>query len=361
MPWQYLPSGTEIRKILMSEMPDLIEVTDKYTLSIMGAMVRRGKFKEIGRPALVHFSCERMDDNIASFLSRGKLGKRLARRLMGNYIVPSFDYHIANSPYTAEEFYQSVSNSEKPGRSQWFFDKCWQFFKAPRVPLEERVFVCPRGVDINQYSPSRKSEKIRKELIAKSGIPENAVVLLYAGRISPEKNVELLLEIMQVLAKEKADYRLLIAGAGPQKEWLKDQTEKLIPNKIIQLGHLDKETLANYYANADIFIHPNPREPFGIAPLEAMASGIPTVAPNAGGLLFYATDQNMWLPEPNAEDFASAVREIIDNPRLSKEKIRVALETVKTNSREKSTDFLIETYDKIYADFMNRNELFAYA
>ncbi len=358
MPWQYMPGDSLIRKILMDEMPDLIEVTDKYTLSMMGAMIRIGKFKQLNRPILVHFSCERMDDNIGSFLSKGRIGKWFAQRVMGNYNLPSFDYHIANSPYTAEEFYESFERAKNLRRSDWFFNKCWRFFKAPRVPFKERVFVCPRGVDILQFSPERKSEKVRNEMIEKSGIPQDSVILLYAGRISPEKNIELLPEFMKLLAKDEKDYRLLVAGAGPQAEWLKEQTDKFIPNKIVQFGHLDKETLANYYANADVFVHPNPREPFGIAPLEAMASGTPTVAPNAGGLLSYASRENMWLCEPNGEDFAGAIREIVEKPALKEEKIKNALETARNNTREKSTDFLLTTYDKIYEDFQNRKELF---
>ena len=111
MPWQYMPSGTKIRDILMEEMPDMVEITDKYTLSMFGAMVRRGKFKQLDRPMLVHFSCERMDDNVASFLKGGKISEWFSRkRVMGNYNFPSFDFHIANSPYTAEEFYRSTKD-----------------------------------------------------------------------------------------------------------------------------------------------------------------------------------------------------------------------------------------------------------
>ncbi|MDH3494442.1 MAG: hypothetical protein OEM82_12880, partial [Acidobacteriota bacterium] len=72
LPWQYMTNDSPIRKILLNEMPDLVEITDKYTLSMFGTMVRRKKFKQLGRPMLVHFSCERMDDNIASFLSGGR-------------------------------------------------------------------------------------------------------------------------------------------------------------------------------------------------------------------------------------------------------------------------------------------------
>ena len=358
MPWQYMLKDTLIRKILLDEMPDMIEVTDKYTLSLLGVMIRTNNFKKLGRPMLVHFSCERMDDNIGSFLSKGKLGKWFARRVIGNYTLPNYDYHIANSPYTAEEFYKSFDEAENPKRSDWFFNKCWQFFKAPRVPLKERIFICPRGVNAAQFSPDRKSEKVRNEMIERAGIPKDAIILLYAGRISPEKNVGLLADFMKVLAKDKKDYRLLVAGAGPKADWLEKETAKYIPNKIIQLGHLEKETLANYYANCAIFVHPNPKEPFGIAPLEAMASGVPTVVPNAGGLLFYATNSNTWLVEPTAEKFANAVREIVENPELRKRKVEKAFEAVRNNTREASTDFLLATYDKVYEDFKKRNELF---
>lgn len=194
----------------------------------------------------------------------------------------------------------------------------------------------------------------------RAGIPADAVMLLYAGRISPEKNIGLLPDLMDILKNDARDYRLLVAGAGPQAEWLQKETDRRFPGKIIQLGHLDKETLANYYANADIFLHPNPREPFGIAPLEAMASGVPVVAPNAGGLLSYATQQNAWLVPTDAESFAAAVREVTENAGLRQQKVAAALETALENTRERSTDFLFATYDRMYEDFERRKELFAY-
>jgi len=359
MPWDYMPGDSIIRRILLAEMPEMVEVTDKYTLSMLGAMIRVGKFKQLGRPMLVHFSCERMDDNIGSFLTSGGIGKWIARRVMGNYNFPLFDFHIANSPYTAQEFYQSVEKSENPRRSDWFFNWCWRVFKAPRVPFEERIAVCPRGVNVEQFSPDRKSDAVKREMRDRAGIPANSVVLLYAGRISPEKNIKLLPEMMEILAKDsEKDYRLLVAGAGPQADWLREETAKRIPNKIVQLGHLDKETLSDYYANADVFVHPNPREPFGIAPLEAMASGTPTLAPNAGGLLAYATNDNAWLVAPTATDFANAVREIVGDEEARNRKVERAFEAVKQNTREISTDRLLSTYDRMYEDFQRRNELF---
>ena len=359
MPWQYMPAGSALREILMAEMPDIIEVTDKYTLSMIGAMIRKGKFKQLNRPMLVHFSCERMDDNIASFMTKKPFGKWLARRVIGNYTLPSFDFHLANSAYTAEEFYQAAKKADNPRRSERFFNWCWRFFNAPLVPIEERVEVCPRGVDAEYFTPQRRSADVKREMRERAGIPENAVILLYAGRISPEKNIGLLPDLMKILAKDKVtDFRLLVAGAGPQAEWLNEETNKRAPGKIVQFGHLEKEKLADFYANCDVFVHPNPREPFGIAPLEAMASGVPVVAPNAGGLLSYATNENAWLVVPTAENFAVAVREIYENPELRVRKIEKAFEAVRSNTREISTDNLIATYDRLFADFQNRKNLF---
>jgi glycosyltransferase involved in cell wall biosynthesis len=300
-----------------------------------------------------------MDDNIASFMTKGALGGWLARRVIGNYTLAVFDFHIANSVYTAQEFYNAYKKAENLRRSDWFFNKSWQFFKAPRVPVEERIYVCPRGVNAEIFRADRKSGAVKRAMRETANIPENSIILLYAGRISPEKNIGLLVEMMKILARDaEKDFRLLVAGAGPEADWLQKETAKHFPDKIIQLGHLDKETLADYYANCDVFVHPNPREPFGIAPLEAMVSGVPTLAPDSGGILSYATNENAWLVEPTGENFAAAVREIIENPEQRERKVKNAIRTALDNTREKSTDNLFATYDRMYEDFQRRKDLF---
>ena len=359
MPWQYMIKDSIIRKILLAEKPDLIEVTDKYTLSLLGVMIRTNNFKKLGRPILVHFSCERMDDNVGSFLTRGRIGRWFARRVIGNYTIPNFDYHIANSAYTAQEFYDALSSEINPGRSTSFANWCWRFFKAPRVASSERIFVCPRGVDSQLFTPDRRSDATRWEMLKRAGFPQDVIVLLYAGRISPEKNIGLMVDLMKVLSTDqKRDYRLLVAGDGPQAEWLRKEGDRFAAGKIKLLGHIDKERLAAYYANVDVFVHPNPKEPFGIAPLEAMASGAPTVAPNAGGILSYATNDNAWLVEPTGENFAEAVREVVENDDLRARKVASAVDTARFNTREASTDRLFATYDGIYEHFQSNRDLF---
>lgn len=359
MPWQYIPTNSALRHILLDEMPDMVEVRDKYTLSAFGTVVRINMFRRLKRPMLVSYSSERMDDNVGSFISGAGLPRWFARRYIGNYIFPSYDFHITNSPYTAEEYFLATKREHNPNRQHWFTNLCWRSVRSPRVPVDERIRISPAGVDADRFSPEHKSEKVRREMIEKAGFPDDAVIMLYAGRISPEKNVGLLLDLVRSLAGYKErDLRLLIAGGGPMADRLQKQADRDVPNRIFQFGHLDKETLANYYANADVFVHPNPREPFGIGPLEAMASGLPVVAPNSGGLLFYATQENAWLVEPTGEDFASAVKAVMADPAARSRKIEKGFEAVRANSRSKAADRLFDTYDELYEDFRRRNDLY---
>jgi len=351
LPFHYLKDGSPIREILLEEKPQMIEIYDNYSLTLMAGMIRKGYFKKLGRPMLVYFTGERFDTIFNSFVLNGRLGTWFSRRLMGNYNLAMFDYFIANSPFVAEELFESVLPEFNPGRSKTFFNFCWSFFNSSADNFKERVAICPRGVNTVQFSPSRRSESLRAEILKQHKIPTDAIVLLSSTRISPEKNIELLPKIMQILSKDADhDFRLLVAGAGPKQEWLELEAGKL-QGKIVLVGHLDKETLANYYANADVFIHPNPREPFGNVVLEAMASGCAVVAPNSGGVLSYANKLNAWLVNPTAEDFALAIKDAVENRRLREVRIQNAIKTALENSKENAIRRLFETYDRMYEEF----------
>ncbi|MCB1025913.1 MAG: glycosyltransferase [Acidobacteria bacterium] len=352
LPFHYLQADTPIHKILLDEKPDLIEIYDNYAITLLAGIIQKGYYKELKRPMLVYFTGERFDTIFTSFVLGGKLGRWFSRRLMGNYNLAMFDYFIANSPFVAEELYESFLEENNPRRSKWFFNFCQRFFSASDAPFKERVAICPRGVNTEHFSPSRRSKEVQAEMRRNANIPADSTVLLSATRLSLEKNIRLLPEIMKILANDKErDYRLLVAGAGPQSDWLNEETEKHFPGKLILLGHLDKETLANYYANTDVFIHPNPREPFGNVALEAMASGACVLAPNEGGILSYATDENAWLAEANAESFAKAVKEIVGDESLRLKKTSKAIETAQNNSTEKAIKLLFSTYDEMYEKF----------
>ena len=89
-----------------------------------------------------------------------------------------------------------------------------------------------------------------------------------------------------------------------------------------------------------------------------MASGIPTVAPRAGGILSYATDENAWLLPPEGKAFADAVRSIAADPAAARLRSKNAVETARANTREASTQRLFDTYDRIYEEFHSRRDLY---
>ena len=327
MPPTYLPPFRgELRRILRDEQPDLIEVCDKYSVNWLAGLLRRGWISDLRRAPLVGMSCERMDDNVGAFLGRSRAGRLWSRFYLGYLYIPFFDYHIANSSYTAAELRNAtLSRHERP------------------------IYVRPMGAEVDDFATARRTEKSRQSLIVEAGGDERTKLLLYAGRLSPEKNISLLIEVIERLGN---DFRLLVAGDGPLIGWLGNETKVRAPGRIHLLGHIGvRANLIDLYANCDAFIHPNPREPFGIAPLEAMAAGLPLVAPNAGGVLSYADETNAWLAEPNGESFAAAAGAIFNDPATRKDRLARARWTAQQYNWQVVTDRFFQLYDELHEQF----------
>ncbi len=286
-PHQYLPwLSNRFADIFAQERPDIVEISDKYSLPYVAGLLRRGWFKHVQRPALVGLSCERFDDNMAAYLSRGAWARRFVRWYLRNIYGPPFDVHVANSNYTADELRAAM-----PERAESF------------------VRVCPMGVDSAGFSPAHRSWATRDHLLRQLRGSTATTLLFYAGRLSPEKNLSLLIDALrhQVSTAPHADYRLVIAGDGPLAPWIRAQAAGVLSDRILLLGNLNRQALAACLASCDVFVHPNPREPFGIGPLEAMASGCPVVVPNSGGVLTYANRSNAWVAESTTDGFGEAI------------------------------------------------------
>src|SRR5262249_19094417 len=97
------------------------------------------------------------------------------------------------------------------------------------------------------------------------------------------------------------------------------------------------------------FVHPNPREPFGIGPLEAMASGAPLVAPQLGGVLEYADPSCAWLPQPEGGEFARAVVEVLSRPSAARVKCERARSVAERLSWGNVCKLFFETYEAFHA------------
>jgi len=136
---------------------------------------------------------------------------------------------------------------------------------AQRIP---RVHRWARGVDITGFAPSARHERLRR-----AWSPTGRPIVGFVGRLAPEKHVDRL----AVLAHDDA-VQLVIVGDGIDRAKL----ARLLPTAVFT-GALYGADLAAAYASMDVFVHPGEHETFCQAVQEALASGVPVVAPNAGG------------------------------------------------------------------------------
>jgi alpha-1,6-mannosyltransferase len=332
LPWQYLCPEDIMRRILREERPDVIEICDKYNLHFLGGMIRERLCRDQDfRPVMVGLSCERMDENVAAYLGDSTLHRMFCRWYMHWLYFPFFDHHVAVSLHAASELVNA--------------SKCHR--------VRRGIWIRPMGVDAVRFSPDRRSEAARQELLGKCGGSAETILLLYAGRLAPEKNLSLLIETMASLESDRdRDYRLLLVGDGMERERLQRQARETVPDKVCFLEHIaDREQLARVYASCDLFLHPNPREPFGIAPLEAMASGLPLVATDRGGITSFANHSNAWLAPPEASAFASAVRDALADEPARTARVRTGLLTAGDHDWSAAAQAYFDMYDAMHAEF----------
>lgn len=157
-----------------------------------------------------------------------------------------------------------------------------------------------RGVDGELFHPTKRSEELRR-----SWQIEDRVVVGYVGRLAHEKRVE----DLATLASDPR-IRLVIVGDGPQRERLM----KMMPEAVFP-GFLAGEQLAQHFASFDIFVHTGINETFCQTLQEALASGVPCIAPAQGGPLDILTDQmNGLLFTPgDTSDLHSCITELLDS------------------------------------------------
>ncbi|WP_268982618.1 glycosyltransferase [Streptomyces sp. HF10] len=164
-----------------------------------------------------------------------------------------------------------------------------------------RVRLWPRGVDTVRFRPDRRDEALRRELA-----PGGELLVGYVGRLAPEKHVELLAGVTAL-----DGVRLVVVGDGPSHAHL---TEAL-PGAAF-LGRRTGDELARIFASLDVFAHTGPFETFCQTVQEAMASGVPVVAPAVGGPLdlVHHGRTGLLVPPRDAEAVRDAVRCLAEDP-----------------------------------------------
>jgi glycosyltransferase involved in cell wall biosynthesis len=149
----------------------------------------------------------------------------------------------------------------------------------------QHVRIWPRGVDGQLFTPKRRNLSLRTAWLGQDTAEQ--AILMYAGRVSWEKNLRLLTQAYREMDHTRC--HLVIVGDGPALQEVKQELAGL---PVTFTGYLRGEELAEAYASADIFAFPSRTETFGQVVLEAMASGLPVVALQAEGVCDIVEDQH---------------------------------------------------------------------
>ncbi|MEU6669997.1 glycosyltransferase family 1 protein [Streptomyces sp. NPDC046727] len=211
---------------------------------------------------------------------------------------------------------------------------------AARSDLEEhgvpRVRLWPRGVDTVRFQPWRRDEALRRELA-----PNGELIVGYVGRLAPEKHVELLSGVCGL-----PGVRVVVVGDGPSQAHL---TEAL-PGAVF-LGRRTGDDLARIFASLDLFVHTGPFETFCQTVQEAMASGVPVIAPAAGGPLDLVAHgrTGLLVPPRDADAVQQAVRTLAADPAQRAAYGAAARATVEGRTWAAIGDRLIDHYDEVLA------------
>lgn len=257
-----------VQRLLERLRPDAIEVSDRLTLRGLGGWARRRGV------ASVVVSHERLDRLLHQFLLPSAPARALAD-LANARMAAAYDTVVCTTGFARAEFDRIGATNVR------------------QVPL---------GVDLEAFSPAHRNAVLRRELAAGA-----ETLLVHAGRLSPEKHPERSVDAVAALRDAGHLVRLVVAGDGPRRAGLERRAAGL---PVTFLGFVrDRPRLATLLASADVSIAPGRHETFGLAALEALASGTPVVVSARSALPEIVGGEHAAADSPQA--FAAGITSLL--------------------------------------------------
>lgn len=203
-----------------------------------------------------------------------------------------------------------------------------------------------RGVDVERFRPSRRSESRAVELFGAARSETTRVNVLYAGRQTVEKGIDLLCDAFLQARARDPRLHLVLAGGGPEEHVLRER----LGEHATFLGWCSGDELADVYANADVFLFASTTDTFGQVLLEAQASGLPIVAVAEGGPVSIVEDGVSGLLRPaDAGLLADALVAVAGRPGLRRRLARGGLDRVRDRTWAAAMGRLADGYGRALA------------
>ena len=217
--------------------------------------------------------------------------------------------------------------------------------------VEVPVTIIPTPIDLKKYK-DLQPERIRRELNL-----EDATILLYLGRLSPEKNLGFLLKAFLKFQVEMENSRLVIVGEGLVSEHLKDQVLRLgIQPAVTFTGPVPYDEVPHYMAAADLFVFPSMTETQGLVLIEAMAAGTPVVAVDSAVNLEVLEGGGGLLVEQDEDAFVNALLSVLSNPSERELMGAQAVITAEKYQISAAVDKLLGVYQSVAGDRLMKVE-----
>lgn len=269
------------------------------------------------------------------------VGKMLRVPVLGTYHTdfPAYVDHLTGD--------HRITRATR-GYMRWFYTQMASVFTRSREYRfalgdlgvdQEKLLEIPPGVNTDKFNPRRRDDSIWQRIGVRH--PKR---LLYAGRVSVEKNLPLLVEIYKKLWADRQDVALVIAGDGP---YLADMRKALKDTGACFLGYQTDEQLSPLYAGADLFIFPSRTDTLGQVVMEALASGLPAIVSDQGGPKELVDDGSTGLviTGDDPHRWCSAIKSLLDDETLRSRFSRNAV--TRTNRRG-----LDQTFDSFWMEHL---------
>ena len=234
-----------------------------------------------------------------------------------------------------------------------FYDTCDQVLAPSQLTrrvlteqyrVQSPVTVVPTGIPEPPYVLARPAE-VRQEL----GLPPDACVLLYVGRLAPEKNLDLLLQAFVQIAAQTNDTYLVLAGSGKSRSGLESRARALgIHRRMRFAGFLGRTKLDPLFQASDVFLFPSKTETQGLAVGEALAAGLPAVVVNVGGAPETVRDTiDGFLVADDASALAQASLRLLSDPALRRRMAEEARRGAASRTPDKIGAQVIAIYEAL--------------
>jgi len=215
----------------------------------------------------------------------------------------------------------------------------------PDIPIKP----VSNGIDLSRFRPTKPTDAIYKKFF----IPKDRVVVTYVGRLDSEKHIHVLIDAFnKVLQRTERPTHLVIVGGGTDAERLENHVYELgIHDYVTFTGRVTDDEIVELHKVGDVFAMPSPAELQCIAALEAMSSGKPVVAVNAGAVYeLCQTDRNGYLCEKDDdEQMAQALQKLIEDDTLRATFAKESLKIAATHDMNHTLDQFEDIYEHVIA------------